>query len=158
MQLLPEYFPGAGVDPSRDIGTAGTYLASLSKRFGGDWQLALAAYDWGPGSVRRWQSEKGVFSTMPEETQAYVRDIVTDVPVGGVLCRTLSPLSPPVTGSPTSPSSGAPSSETAVAQIIVAVCGHYLKAPSTPSPPGPSRSLCLFTATYFIPDNTNRSP
>ena len=47
---------------------------------------------------------------------------------------------------------------TAVAQIIVAVCGHYLKGPLDAVTAGAISSLCLFTATYFIPDSTNRSP
>ena len=79
-QLLPEFFPGAGGNPVKDIGTATKYLASLAKRFGGDWQLALAGYDWGPGSVDKWMKDHGTFDTLPKETRDYVSQIVADVP------------------------------------------------------------------------------
>src|SRR5271170_7446373 len=45
MQLLPQYFPGAGQSPSADINTAAGLLFSLYDRFH-DWQVALAAYNW----------------------------------------------------------------------------------------------------------------
>jgi Transglycosylase SLT domain len=106
-QLLPQYFPGAGRDPAKDIGTASDYLRSLHKRFS-DWQLALAAYDWGPGSVDKWQKSGGTFATMPKETQDYVSQIVADVPVEGVLCKIQIPQ-PPVDGSQPTSSSVAPS-------------------------------------------------
>lgn len=105
-QLLPQYFPGAGRDPVADTGKATKYLASLAKRFGGDWQLALAAYDWGPGSVDKWMKAKGTFDTLPKETRDYVSQIVADVPVEGVLCKIQSPTSP-ATGSPIKASSPA---------------------------------------------------
>jgi hypothetical protein len=92
-QLLAQYFPGAGVDPVKDIGTATAYLASLAKRFKGDWQLGLAAYDWGPGSVDKWQKSGAPFESMPKETRDYVSQIVADVPVPGVLCKIQSPQS-----------------------------------------------------------------
>jgi Transglycosylase SLT domain len=100
-QLLPQYFPGAGVNSAKDIGTATAYLASLAKRFGGDWQLGLAAYDWGPGSVDNWQKHGGNFAMMPQETQNYVTQIVADVPVEGILCKTPTLPSPQPTGFPT---------------------------------------------------------
>jgi hypothetical protein len=112
-QLLPQYFPGAGVNPVKDIATAAAYLASLSKRFGGDWQLGLAGYDWGPGNLDKWQKSQGTFATLPLETQNYVSQIVADVPVPGVLCKTPSLTSLPApqgTGSQAKKSSSAPSS------------------------------------------------
>src|SRR5277367_1271083 len=78
MQLLPKYFPGAGQDPIRDIKQGGEYLAALAKGFKGDWTLALAGYDWGPGSVRKWLKKKRSFSEMPVETQNYVNQILAD--------------------------------------------------------------------------------
>lgn len=44
IQLLPEYFYGAGIDPARDIDIAGKYLSKLDSQFH-DWQVALAAYN-----------------------------------------------------------------------------------------------------------------
>jgi soluble lytic murein transglycosylase-like protein len=84
MQLLPQFFPGAGADPTADINTAGGYLAKLYKDFT-DWQLALAAYNWGPGSVQNWLNRSEPFSAMPTETQDYVVQITADVPVQGAL-------------------------------------------------------------------------
>jgi soluble lytic murein transglycosylase-like protein len=68
-QLLPQYFPGAGQSPIRDVDTAGKYLASLAKQFKGDWQLGLAAYDFGPGNIDKWLKSKGTFDTLPLETR-----------------------------------------------------------------------------------------
>jgi hypothetical protein len=121
-QLLPKYFSGAGVNPVKDIGTATAYLASLAKRFGGDYQLGLAAYDWGPGSVDKWQKSGGTFQSMPKETQDYVTQIVADVPVAGVLCKTPSlPVSPQVpqgTGFQVKKSSSVPSSASSSAKSL----------------------------------------
>lgn len=83
-QLLPRYFPGAGKDPRVDIETAGAYLASLHGRFG-DWQVALAAYNWGPGAVDQCLKGGGTLANMPVETQNYVKQIIGDVPVSGSL-------------------------------------------------------------------------
>src|ERR1017187_446462 len=46
MQLLPQYFSGAGNSVLEDITTAARFLANLFQRFQ-DWQLATAAYNWG---------------------------------------------------------------------------------------------------------------
>ena len=84
MQLLPQYFPGAGVDPTADIATAGAYLARLCKDFT-NWQLALAGYNWGPRNVLNWLNTAEPFSAMPTETQNYIQQICSDVPVTGEL-------------------------------------------------------------------------
>ncbi len=84
MQLEPAFFPHAGQNPVNDIATAAAYLAELHREFN-DWTLALAGYDWGPGSVRKWLAAKEPFSAMPIETQNYVKQIVADVPVPGML-------------------------------------------------------------------------
>jgi Transglycosylase SLT domain len=106
MQLLPKYFPGAGDNPIRDIDSAGEYLRSLYQGFN-DWQLGLAAYDWGPGNVRKWLKKGGTFATLPPETQKYVSQIVADVPVEGRICKILSLQSPQPAGSQVSQSSAA---------------------------------------------------
>jgi len=85
-QLMPQYFPNAGVSVAADCASAAGLLSSLYKRFG-DWQLAIAAYNWGGGNVHHEMATDGVpeLADMPAETQNYVRKIVADVPVPGVL-------------------------------------------------------------------------
>jgi soluble lytic murein transglycosylase-like protein len=88
-QLNPRYFPNAGKDPRRDIDCAGSLLTNLHHRFA-DWQISLAAYNWGGGNVHH-EYEKDfhtyVLTDMPEETVKYVTEIVSDVPVPGVLVK-----------------------------------------------------------------------
>jgi soluble lytic murein transglycosylase-like protein len=82
MQIIPKWHPELGeagaLDPLRAIPYAGKYLASLRKRFG-TWELALAAYNAGPGNVVK-------YNGIPPftETQNYVAQITADVPVSGV--------------------------------------------------------------------------
>ena len=85
MQLLPEDFPDAGKDPVADIAKGAAYLVRLHDRFH-DWQIALAAYNWGPGNVDKClRLEGGNLSNMPIETQDYVVDIASDVRIKGFL-------------------------------------------------------------------------
>jgi soluble lytic murein transglycosylase-like protein len=87
MQLLPQYFPGAGLSPAADIDTAGKLLSELYARFN-DWQVALAAYNWGGGNVHHeyaMDADKYVLIDMPVQTQNYVKQIVADVPISGAL-------------------------------------------------------------------------
>jgi len=85
-QLMPKYFPNAGASIAADCRSAAQLLANLYKRFG-DWQVALAAYNWGQGNVHHEMASDGVpeLADMPAETQNYVRDILAHVPVPGVL-------------------------------------------------------------------------
>lgn len=87
MQLLPQYFPGAGDNPANDIERAGQFLGSLYRRFG-DWQVAVAAYNWGGGNVHHEftvDADTYVLADMPKETRNYVTQIAADVPIPGVL-------------------------------------------------------------------------
>jgi soluble lytic murein transglycosylase-like protein len=87
MQLMPHIFPGAGVSPAADINTAGQLLFDLYNRFH-DWQVALAAYNWGQGNVHHEyakDADKYILADMPDQTQNYVKQIVADVPVPGAL-------------------------------------------------------------------------
>lgn len=70
MQLMPDTATSLGVtldgDPHANLEAGTKYLASLLEQFGGDVELALAAYNAGPGAVRRWGTippfrETGVF-------------------------------------------------------------------------------------------------
>ncbi len=58
MQVLPETGASLGfeqvADPAVNLEAGCRYLAMLLERFGGDVELALAAYNAGPGAVRRW--------------------------------------------------------------------------------------------------------
>jgi hypothetical protein len=61
MQVLPETAFEVGIpdsadpaDPAQNLEAGCHYLASLLESFGGDVELALAAYNAGPGAVRTW--------------------------------------------------------------------------------------------------------
>lgn len=76
-QVLPSTASEMGIDdlsnPLHNLDAGARYLSLLLKRFEGDLELALAAYNAGPGSVER-------FGGMPpySETQRYV-DKVLDI-------------------------------------------------------------------------------
>ena len=73
-QLMPGTAAGLGVtdtlDPAQAIEGGAKYLKQQLDRFGGDTARALAAYNAGPGAVRK-------FNGVPpyRETQAYVRNV-----------------------------------------------------------------------------------
>ena len=75
MQLMPATAASLGVtdvfDPVQNIDAGFRYLASLYKQFG-DWALALAAYNAGPGNVAK-------YGGVPPfaETQNYVSTVLT---------------------------------------------------------------------------------
>jgi hypothetical protein len=76
MQVLPETAAQIGVadaaDPARNLEAGCRYLAALLGSFGGDVELALAAYNAGPGAVRHW-------GTVPPyaETRTFVARVAT---------------------------------------------------------------------------------
>lgn len=75
-QFMPATAAEMGIDPlnpAQAIDGAGRYLARLYTMFG-NWSEALAAYNWGPGNVRR----KGL-AVAPNETQTYYTSILADV-------------------------------------------------------------------------------
>jgi soluble lytic murein transglycosylase-like protein len=77
-QFMPATAQQMGInplDPFQAIPAAARYLRGLYDQFG-TWQQALAAYNWGPGNVSR----KGL-TAAPQETQNYVAQITSDVPV-----------------------------------------------------------------------------
>jgi len=94
MQLMPatgkEWHDKLGLEGEYDpfneeqnkaIGTA--YLGWLHDQFGGDTKLALAAYNWGIGNMKKLLKRTGatsfdeIKSQVPDETKNYVRKITT---------------------------------------------------------------------------------
>ena len=69
MQLMPLHFVPSDqpLDPAENLNLGARYLRNLRQRYGGDLQLALAAYHAGPGAIDR-------FGGLPpyRETQRYV--------------------------------------------------------------------------------------
>ncbi len=75
-QFLPQTAADLGIDPLdpfQSIDGMGRYLRQLYLQFG-SWDLALAAYNWGPGNL----TNKGA-AAAPAETVAYVSGILGDV-------------------------------------------------------------------------------
>lgn len=70
-------------DPEKSTVAYAHYIKSLYAQFG-DWYLAMAAYDWGPGNVQRAVSRTGYadfwellrHNALPAETRAYVPGII----------------------------------------------------------------------------------
>jgi len=75
MQVMPSTADLMGaedpLDPSINVDAGTRYLVGLQRRFGGDLELALAAYNAGPGNVLR-------FDGVPpfSETRAYVNRVL----------------------------------------------------------------------------------
>lgn len=88
LQLMPQYFstvlvvrPFTTQDTVAQISQAAQQLAALYTQFN-DWTLAVAAYNAGAGTVSNYINGTGA---LPAETQAYVADVIADVPVSGAL-------------------------------------------------------------------------
>lgn len=72
-QLMPATAAELGVDPKdpmQNLEGGARYLQSLLKQFGSE-EMALAAYNWGMGNLRRHG-----FENAPAETRDYVRKIL----------------------------------------------------------------------------------
>jgi membrane-bound lytic murein transglycosylase D len=73
-------------DPEKSSRAYARYIKSLYNQFG-DWYLAMAAYDWGPGNIQKAVQRTGYAdfwelyrrNVMPAETKAYVPQILAAV-------------------------------------------------------------------------------
>jgi soluble lytic murein transglycosylase-like protein len=80
-------------DPEFNIEAGTYYLAYLLRLFGGDLELALAAYNTGPMRVRRWQRGG---AALPDYSRRYVAAVLA------ARDRFLAGAAPPATVAPTS--------------------------------------------------------
>lgn len=79
-QLMPDTAWSYGLrggdvfNPIKNLTVSAEYLSSLVRRFGGNMEQALAAYNWGPTNVQRDISQFGSkwFAHLPRETREYV--------------------------------------------------------------------------------------
>ncbi len=81
MQIIPKWHPEVNpLDPYDAINYAGYYLRKMYDQFG-SWDRALAAYNWGPGNVKKAivTYEGGWLNFTPKETQEYVAEITEDI-------------------------------------------------------------------------------
>ena len=82
MGLSNDWYIDERMDPEKSTDAACRYLAQLYSIFG-DWQLALAAYNSGPGTVRNAIRRSGykknfweVYARLPRETKSYVPQFI----------------------------------------------------------------------------------
>lgn len=80
-QIVPRWHPTVNpLNVAESINYAAAYLTRLKNQFG-DWETALAAYNWGQGNVNSAMKTHGYkwLANAPEETQDYVSEIWGDV-------------------------------------------------------------------------------
>lgn len=74
MQLMPGAARALGVtdafDPEQNVMAGTRFLKELLRRYHGDVDEAIAAYNWGPGNVDRHGTQR-----LPRETQAYLAKV-----------------------------------------------------------------------------------
>jgi membrane-bound lytic murein transglycosylase D len=80
--LRTDWYVDDRMDPDKSTDAACRYLAQLYRMFG-NWELALAAYNSGPGTVRKAVRRSGykksfweVYPHLPRETRAYVPQFI----------------------------------------------------------------------------------
>lgn len=69
-QIMPATAASLGIDPrdpAQNIDAAGRYMRMNLNQFGDNYDTALAAYNWGPGNVRKYGT-----ANLPAETRAYI--------------------------------------------------------------------------------------
>lgn len=76
MQLKPDTAKEMGVinsaDPEQNIMGGAKYLAKMQKKYNGNMNMALVAYNYGPGNTDEWIKKGAKYSQLPKETQNYL--------------------------------------------------------------------------------------
>jgi soluble lytic murein transglycosylase-like protein len=79
MQIVPRWHPSMTISdcqtPAIAIPYAAGYLRALYRQFN-SWELALKAYNWGPGNVNKWLARGRIGE--PVETARYSAEILSD--------------------------------------------------------------------------------
>jgi soluble lytic murein transglycosylase-like protein len=87
MQLMPATAKGLGVnpnDPAQNVLGGAKYISQMMKKFGST-ELALAAYNAGPGNVQKAIQQAGsrdwnkIKQYLPKETQNYVPKVIANM-------------------------------------------------------------------------------
>lgn len=87
-QIMPKTAkdPGFGVtpvddprDPKQAKRFIREYFGAMLKRYGGDHEAALVAYNWGPGNADRWVKQGKKKDKLPKETRNYVKKLLPKV-------------------------------------------------------------------------------
>lgn len=91
MQTMPTTLtdPGFGVRPAQnnspeELRRVGQdYLAAMLRKYNGNLDHALAAYNWGPGNADKWIAAGADPSKLPKETREYIPKVKTAMGVTG---------------------------------------------------------------------------
>jgi soluble lytic murein transglycosylase-like protein len=104
MQIVPKWHPECKNpnDPNEAIPYAASYLAKLNRRYKGDWEKTIAAYNTGEGNLDNNIRKNGENwrDNLPLETKNYIADICPDVGIYGCPGEEGSIMPPTVTPSP----------------------------------------------------------
>lgn len=84
-------YPHDPSDPNASLNAGIQYMSDLSKQFG-DWKLARAAYNAGPGRISSWLKKGARFEDLPAETRNYLEK------TGGILSGGTASVSMPARG------------------------------------------------------------
>lgn len=86
MQLMPGTARSLGVsnpgDPRSNILGGTKYIRQMLDRYNGNYELALAGYNWGPGNADKVKNSANWKSKLPSETRNYIARINTYLPAG----------------------------------------------------------------------------
>jgi len=80
-QMNPKFWPEATTDVKGNLKLSAGYMENLLEQYGGNYEKALAAYNWGPARVDfmidKFAAYGGSwYAVLPQETQKYIRWIM----------------------------------------------------------------------------------